>query len=205
MPFPVIPNSYLVTQHWDKVGHERHTFASVFCVFRPSGTATNSQIATSFAAAFASTLWQEVSAGATLGATDILPLDGVTPTQSYVTASAGTAGGHTTGNSVPNVMQAVVTWQTAHRGKSYRGRTYLAPLTSDQVVDIATNQLTSGTVASLQSLANGFLTDLLASSPSPLNLMVLSRKLGVASGVLTARANTYVGVQRRRYERVAHD
>ncbi len=204
MPLPVIANTVLVTQKFDDVGHERHQMACVFGIQKSAGTGSHATIADEVAGAFAGSLWAVASAGWQLGETDIIALDGTSPTQTVVSAVFGQAGGHGTGNAMPNALCQVVTWQTDVRGKSHRGRSYIPMGASDQLTDPRTNLLTSGAVAALQTEADNFLSLLNSSSPVTIDLVVVSRKLGTASLVTSSRANAAVGIQRRRYERVAH-
>jgi hypothetical protein len=200
-PLPVIPNGFLVTQRITSVP-ELHDMDNVFCVLCSAST-SGPDIADAFADAYAATFDAVRSSAMVLGTTSVLPLDGITPTGTFVTDKTGDTGGHNTGTPMPNACAFGITWQTAHRGKSYRGRSYIPGVSTDQVVDTKTRTLTAGAQTVLQTAAAAFTGSLAAQTPA-LTLVVLSRKLGLATTVTTGRSNPGVVEQRRRYERVAH-
>jgi hypothetical protein len=199
VPLPIVANHYLVTQHLIMPA-QRHEFINRLCMFTDTGTA--SQLATHVAASYAAgmTHWSDQ---VTLGSTDVLPLDGITSTTSFVTASFGHAGGHNTGDALPNSSAFVWSLQTGERGRERRGRMYIPGVRADELVDIRENTLTPAFLANLQADANAFLAAITVAGPPAYALAVLSRRGGFATAVDNIRANINVGVQRRRYERVA--
>ena len=65
------------------------------------------------------------------------------------------------------------------------------------------NGIDGAGVTNWQNDANGFQVALDGAAPLHLALMVLSRKLGVATAVVNIRMDTVFHVQRRRFETVA--
>jgi hypothetical protein len=202
-PLPVIADHFLVFQTWfDAV--ELHPMGNRFCVKDNSLSATPQQVADRVALSFANALMPLAASSITMGQTNIIPLDGSTATSTWVTPSAGTVGGHTSGNATPNDSCVTVAWQSGFRGKSKRGRSFLFHPQTDQVGDARTLVLTTGALSAWQTNVNAFLSDLASGTPAPsLTLMVLSRKLGTSVPVIQARVDQQVHVQRRRLERVA--
>lgn len=201
MPLPVITDGYLIAQRLDSTD-ELHEMETVHCI---TTTDTSlSHIADGFASAYYGTLFNNVTHALKIGSTRVTPLDGTSPGEDFVTPAFGNVGGHTTGVTIlPWSCARGVTWQTTHRGKSYRGRTYLPGVVDDQVVTSVLRELTTTALSAWQTDVTDFVSGLGALTP-PQTLVVLSRKLGVANVVVNARANIGVVEQRRRYERVAH-
>jgi hypothetical protein len=109
------------------------------------------------------------------------------------------SGTHSTGTPEPNNVTAVISWRTALRGRSYRGRTYIPGLSSDQVDG---NSLVSGFVTSLQAAGNALIT---AIPTSEHRLVVCSkfsnnapREYGITTDIVSCRVDTYVDSMRRR-------
>jgi len=200
-PLPVIVNRYLVFQHWTK-SHELHGMGNRFCIHDTTAVATTVQIATKVAAVYQATLLTVMDSDVTMGATDIIPLDGVSSTVTFNTASVGATGGHNTGNAMPNSLAQVVAWQTGVRGKSKRGRSFLCSPNDDMVTNVEVQALTGTAIANLQTQAAAFLSGLFGGAAPALTLEVLSRKLGSSTLVLNARADANVHTRRSRYERV---
>lgn len=93
----------------------------------------------------------------------------------------------------PPEMSLVLTWRTAIAGRSYRGRSYIGPLSTtvtSQPVPQAAN------ITTLQNAANA----LVAASKASLNytMVVFSPHLTDVQNVLSATARNYYGHQRRR-------
>jgi len=112
-------------------------------------------------------------------------------------------GGQNAAGGLPLDCSIIISWRTASAGRSFRGRTYLPPFHSNQIVDGASGppHLTSATRVALAVQAEALL-DALVAANAP--LAVYSRKEGVG-------ANTIVGgyiddqwdTQRRRGKAVA--
>jgi hypothetical protein len=199
---PTIVHGFLVTQHWNHTV-QLHGMVNRFAVVDNSSPITPSAVANKVALAYANRFMPLFDGSYTLGQTDVLPLDGVSSTQTYTTPSAGVSGGHNTGNALPNAVSAVVAWQTGLKGRSKRGRSYLMTPNSDQVVDVRGQTPTTAFITALQAAATAFISDLASLPNEQLQLVVLSRKLGTVQNVITARADALLHTQRRRYEKVA--
>jgi hypothetical protein len=200
---PVIPNGFLIAQQLIGSPFADHPFINRFCVVC-TGSSDRAAIAEQFADSYADTLLSVISAAIQMGATEVTPLDGTSTTLTVNTAQVGTNGGHTVNIRFPWALALGTTWQSAQRGRSHRGRTYLPGVDGDMLIDEGTKFLKTTVTAALQAAATGFISDLVGGTPS-LVLQVLSRHLGVATPVIGARANNAAVMQRRRYERVAHD
>lgn len=199
---PVIPATYLVTQHWHDT-NQLHDMVNRFCVHDFPGTGSPLTIATRVAQRFASDLMPTAHTDIGQGVTDIIPLDGISPTETFATIYVGTAGGHAGGQAMPLALSCVAAWQTNTKGRSHRGRSFLFPPSDDEVVHFQTGNLTGAAITARQTAYDAFVADLKAAGPGQCELMVLSRKLGSTSAVSRTRADAVVHIQRRRYERVA--
>jgi hypothetical protein len=197
---PVIPDTYLITQHLSPT-LSRHPFINRFCVTEATHL-YNAADAAAFALTYKTNILPLMSSDILLGNTDVLPLDGTSSTASYTTASAGSAGGNSAGTDMPEACALVIAWQTGHRGRSYRGRSYIPGVRTNYVTDPRTNNVTSAGITALTTAGNNFIAGLLALAVGQ-GLDVLSLKLGVKTTVANARGNATLGIQRRRYESVA--
>lgn len=96
----------------------------------------------------------------------------------------------------PQDSAPVITWRTASRGRSYRGRTYH--------VGAAKNMFTVDGTAVDTALAGSLgtaYTALIAAIPAAsatCSLVVLSKTLASHTDILTAQGRTHIGSQRRR-------
>jgi hypothetical protein len=200
---PVIPNAFLIAQQTNGHPIEDHPFINRFCVLCTS-SADRAAIADAFAAAFTASIMGMPSSDVTVGLTEVTPLDGTSTTLTRATPSFGTAGAGPLTIRLPWSLAFGITWQSAQRGRSHRGRSYIPGVDGSTVTDSSTRPLKPAFVAALQGAGDAFIAHLVAAAPS-MALQVLSRKLGVATPVISSRANIGVVEQRRRYERVAHD
>ena len=114
--------------------------------------------------------------------------------------------GTQTAEALPYQCAAVLTWRTALAGRAYRGRTYYPLLTEGQTGGMGT--LSSGTVTSMQAIADGVLTTFGAAG-TDLNWRpgVVSRHLNgverpnpVITLVTGAVARSILQTQRRRVQ-----
>jgi hypothetical protein len=199
---PVIPATYLVSQGLlDSL--QRHEFFNVMAVHDNTGVATESAIATKFAAQYQAHLMPFMSSAVDLGDTSVLALDGTSSTQTFVTPSAGGTGGHGTGNALPYAVALVIAWQTGLRGRSKRGRSYFPGVQDDMMQHSTTNDLTATQITAMSVGGNAFIAGLQGGAAPALSLGILSRVHGTFVDVINARADASAGVQRRRYEKVA--
>lgn len=101
-------------------------------------------------------------------ATDLTTKDGPTYTNSLW---SGTTGSRTTGQTIPNNVSYVISFRTAGRGRSYRGRNFMLGLFTDYVNQ---NQVT----ATYRNTIIGYYQQLLpggSRDPTPFRWVVASR------------------------------
>lgn len=134
----------------------------------------------------------------TITATDQTTQNG--PSSTVSVAQAGTSGSA----SMPNGMAVCVTERTALRGRSYRGRLYWGPLTSDMAASSDKNQITSTAAANIGAYLLGFASAMSAMA-TPGNHAVVShfhngiaRASAVVTPIETYHADTFLDSQRRR-------
>jgi hypothetical protein len=111
-------------------------------------------------------------------------------------AAPGTAGTH----SVPNNVTIATTFQTAHRGRSFRGRAYWVGLDNAMLVDSRT--LLSANAAAFDTCWNDFQAAVNAAGyawvVASFHAGGVPRVSGVATPVLAVRTGTTLDTQRRR-------
>lgn len=202
MPLPVIANTFLVSVHVNS-SHELHTMANVFCV-QTDGTGTEAQVLEEAVAAYAAHISPIMRSDCVIQDGSIIALDGVSPVFTEATPSAGTAGGHSTGNALPNELARVMTFRSATRGRKARGRLYVIGSSDDELVNVEVRGLTTTAITDLSTAASGFHTALNGTGAHSMLLMVLSRRHATAYPVVTTSANPNMCNQRRRFEKVAH-
>lgn len=110
----------------------------------------------------------------------------VVPATNLVTTTTGS-------NNATRSAACGVTWQSAFIGKSYRGRSYIGPLTSSAM---DSNGLDVG--SSAVSLISGAATTLFAPTAGGAVLTVWSQKLKVANDVVGQVTHSGIRTQRRR-------
>jgi len=142
----------------------------------------------------ASGLWGLQQTSATIIAVDITPLDGVHATQTFIPDTPGDWHGGQGGDFAPQVA-VMVKFQTANRGRSFRGRLFL-PFTAE--ASIGQGHVTSGDLGATQTAWEDFADALIAVD---LHLVVASYKLESAEDVTTVTVEGETGTQRRRQER----
>jgi hypothetical protein len=96
------------------------------------------------------------------------------------TAIGATAGSG--GAPLPSACAICVSWRTLLAGPSYRGRTFMGPLSASV---LGSGLLTSSVRSTVQLRANQLLTDLAANSTSQ-HLYVFSKLLGTVTAVTSA-------------------
>lgn len=99
----------------------------------------------------------------------------------------------TVANLMPPDCAVTISWQTARRGRSYRGRTYLGPLVTGLLDD-------SGTVnaAARDEIASAAYRLIGNQVTRDATICVMSRTLGVATPVLGGYVDSEFDTQRRR-------
>lgn len=203
---PIIPDTYIVSQLTTTPGEREPALVNRFCVTLPvTGTPPLSEVAEQVAKSYHTAFGPLQSSPYNVGTTEVLPLDGVTPTNVFATSvigAAGTGGG----NPLPVALAYGITWQTGIRGRSKRGRSFIPGVDNSRVLDFKFSGLSGAAITALGNAAATFLTGLstAVSGGVALELMVLSRKLGTVTVVSSGRPNPNLTIQRRRFERVAH-
>ena len=111
-------------------------------------------------------------------------------------------GGSGSGEALPNNVAAVISWGTALRGKSFRGRTYIGGLASSEFTQ---NELNDAAQAALADAGNSLLTtvDDLGAALSIVSYCSNKawRTVGVATPVVSLTAEKKLRTQRRRMPR----
>jgi hypothetical protein len=123
------------------------------------------------------------------------------PSIEFVTT--GTTAGARTGEALPNNCASVVTWRTAQRGRSYRGRTYHLGLTADQRPSTNPNEIDPTVQVNLQAAYADAIDRF--SDDATGALSVASRFLngnpranGILTPILTCAVDLTLDSQRRR-------
>ena len=96
---------------------------------------------------------------------------------------------------LPPQVACVVSWKTLLSGKSYRGRTYLGPLSKDNVDTLG--KLSSADQTVMVNAATALISGLSGMTPAA-HLVVWSRKLGTFQPILNAHVGNYLDTIRRR-------
>lgn len=201
-PLPVIANGYLLRQQWLSSGFAHKGLTSFGFVTTETDQQT---ICETFASAWATHVMPLLSDSMALSDTQILKLDGVSPTNTFTTIEAGTAGGDAHGaNAICTPNDCVtVTFRTALAGRSHRGRLYLPPPHYGQLAAAPAPELKSTFISGLSVALNTWMSTVLGATP-PLQPVVISRHLAAVTNVTHLTVNEHLTSQRRRMEHVAH-
>lgn len=192
-PLPVITNCYRVSLDW-KSSVSSQIAENVIHVVAAGSDAPS--VATAVDAAFAANQFTCAASTASISTLHVTPLDGSSSTVVHNVTNAHAAG-EVTGDWVPNVA-AVVSLQTAKRGRSYRGRVYIPFVGEGAVTDGA---LTSANPPALVTAWDAFRAALVADT---MHLVVASYKHSTAENVTSEYVLAACGTQRRRQERVRY-
>jgi hypothetical protein len=189
---PVIPHVYRVAIN-HKGSSGVHT-TNVIHVRMPDDPSEAGVIATLDAQAGTNNLFGPVASGyASAGTTlAVTKLDGVSPTvESPVTATAWDCAG--SGDPVPEAALGL-TLRTAKRGRSFRGRLFIGPLTE---AAINNGIVSSSIVTGLSSSWSTFATDI-AGAGTGYALVVASYHLSSAENVTNVEGHFDMRTQRQR-------
>lgn len=96
---------------------------------------------------------------------------------------------------LPPQLAVCISWKTLLSGKSFRGRTYIGPLSKDNVDSLG--KLTSADLTVIQNAATALVTGLSGMTPAA-HLCVWSRKLGSFQNIQNAHVGGYIDTIRRR-------
>jgi hypothetical protein len=131
-------------------------------------------------------------------AADLTTQDGLSFDRGVTNVSGSGAG-----VAMPNNVAAVISWGTAQRGRSFRGRSYFSGLASSHIVN--TNQIDSGAVSALNDFGNSMRD---TASMAGAQLAVVSychnktwRTEGVATPIISQTSEVKLRTQRRRMPR----
>jgi hypothetical protein len=119
-PLPVIADVFRVSFEWFNAG--QNGAANVMHFSAPGKTPDD--IDTLLNSTVAPNMWAAVSADARVSQVRITPLDGTSPTRTYITPVSTEWEGHATGAIIPAVA-GIVKLTTDLRGRSFRGRLFL--------------------------------------------------------------------------------
>jgi len=151
VPLPVIADTFRCGLQWVNSAGAA-VAANVIHLRRSSATA---------AQAFAeldnnatSNMWTALSSNNAVRDITVTPLDGVSPSQTFLTNSDGRWASTAGVQGIPQ-SAAVVKLTTGHRGRRYRGRLFLPYVAESQQADGA---LSPGTVVAMQDAWNTFLS-----------------------------------------------
>lgn len=195
-PLPTIADVYRVTIPWSL--NDGVAPRNVIHIHQASGS--ESLVAAAFwdgyqAAISTSNPWAPLSSVFECNALDILKLDGTSATQTI--SLPGTIGGSGSGQIIP-ASAAVMSFHTSQRGARGRGRQYVGPTTESN----STNGLLDSGVATEFVDAWGFFQSGLVGSATPATLVVASYVHADAHEVISFRADSVLGTQRRRQDQL---
>lgn len=201
IPLPVITGAYRVALKWVNTSQ---TAVNVIHIFEPGGGgASPTAIFTCLDTHVTAGMWGTCAGGA-VTEVDITPLDGVSATASFNTASPSKWSGGTDTDFTP-AAAALIKLQTGLRGRDNRGRIYLPWLSEAQV----TKGVLNGTTASDRT-ANWttFASAIAADGTTPCHLAVASYDRAHAgagahiTSIVTLAMEGAIATQRRRQGRL---
>lgn len=188
-PLPIITNVYRCTLNWQAGTQE----AANVLHFGPT-SASESQIATALDAHVTAAMMETISSNAHAVTVDITRLDGVSPTVQAALANWDGGGGT---EYIPG-GPVVLSLQTAVRGKSHRGRTFL-PFTAETKQN--NGQLAVTSLPTFEAAWNTFITAMQAHSPG-IPWCVASYKLATSDIVTHVTVRDTLATMKRRQNRV---
>jgi hypothetical protein len=187
---PTIADTYRVALVWNLSGQSA---VNVMHFLRSSTTAA--VIASTLDSNVTAAMWGSVWPTATVNHIAVTPLDGSSATYTLNTSGAKWTGSAAAGD--PTIaVAAIVKLTTSLRGRSNRGRLYL-PGTCESVQNGGT--LVAGTVTSMQTAWNNFLTAMVAAGQQP---VVASYLHATQHPVAAFTVETFLATQRRRQGRI---
>lgn len=190
MPLPFIEGVHRVTLNWTG---PNGTDAANVMHFQDGGTDAAALWAILEPNVVAN-MFNCVSHDAIITTVDILPLDGISATQSFNAPATALWRGETVAEAV-FATAAVVKLRTGERGRSKRGRIYLPYVAETAQV---TGTVGIGALAAMQAAWDTFKANMLADD-APLG--VASYKLAVWTPLTTLLVEGALGTQRRRQSR----
>jgi hypothetical protein len=195
MPLPIIDRVYRIVAPFAG-GPSDVSPVNVFHVRALTGiaSAVGSLVASAISGR-GGNMWKSLYGGASCSSIMVQPLDGHTAAfpVPVITPASGTGSGDRL-----HGLATVVSLHTTQVGARGRGRVYIGPLGETQVVN---DQMDPTVQSSMLAGWGNFINDLNAGTPST-QLVVASYKHADAHDVTTVRVDNYVGVQRRRIDRL---
>ena len=189
-PLPVISNVSRVCFRWNKLD------ACNVMHFSQS-TIDQDGLYSSISAHVGANMWQANANDWSIQLVEITPLDGHTATRIYVTGSGVKWTGTASVTDIIPAAAAVISWRTAVRGRSYRGRTYIPGVSEGaQTSGLLATSIVTGLATAWGTFLNDMVT---ASSP----VVVASYKHATAQQATSLVVRNEYGIQRRRQTRVA--
>jgi len=193
-PLPVIDDVFRVAVHWRHGGTGQ---IAVNVMHFRSDTGTSTSLAAALQASVAGNQFDGVSSGAVSDDVAITPLDGLAATSHFVLPAWV---GQGTGGDYSPASSAVLAFQTAKRGRSFRGRIYLPFLPETQMSDGA---LTGGVGPAIVGAWTAFNASMLATGDAWVHV-VASYKHASAEPILGYTVMGSFGTQRRRQTRIRY-
>ena len=194
MPFTPIADCWKV----ELVGHHATTLVPIVNVLHVLDTLTHTDaqaaaIASVFDAWMASTSGHQSNE---YGYDFTRVTDAATSTGPQNTDNAGAYANGSAGTSSFAMSSILTKFNTAFRGRSYRGRVYMLAVDGESNDNAVDSSQRTNIAAGWGALATS-----LAALPQPVYLAVASRKLGVCHAVVTTTVEQLVATQRRRVGR----
>ena len=190
MPLPTIPDAYRVALVWNASGQ---LAVNVMHFLRAS--TTSAVIASTLDANVTAAMWGSVWPSASVNHITVTPLDGNSASYTLNTSGAKWTGSAAAGDPIIAVA-AMVKLTTAFRGRSNRGRLFL-PFVCESVQQGGT--IVAGTVTSMQTAWNNFLTAMIAAGQQP----IVASYLHANQHPVTAfTVESFFGTQRKRQSRL---
>jgi hypothetical protein len=130
---------------------------------RSAGTATPADVFEALVDAVNGNMWNSAVSGATIVKVDIIKLDGVSATQTFLAPGTSAWTGQQSGDFAPQVA-ALVKFQTGLRGRDNRGRMFIPFTAEDVTLGGALSAISQGL---MQTAWDAFDAALLADTTSP--------------------------------------
>jgi hypothetical protein len=190
MALPFIEGVFRVTFNW--TGANGTSAANV--LHFQGGSVTPEDVHDALLASVVANMFNSVAQSSILSTVDILPLDGVSATQTFVSPATALWRGETVSEAL-FADATLVKLRTGERGRSKRGRIYLPFLAEGAMI---TGTIAAGSLAAMQAAWDTFAANMDAAA---IPLGVASYKLAVWTPLTGLQVEGATGVQRRRQSR----
>lgn len=165
-------------------------------VIRDSARATT--IAAAFKSWWSTSMRSRCSSTWSLVQVYVLDVDSAVGTSLNYVSGLPLAG---TGSATPAAQNAaaIITWNTGSRGRSFRGRTFVAGMQASDIYSADGTQVLPAAVTAYSAAAAALITAIAAVDVSNNTFLgVASNKLLLNTRITTGTCRTYLGTQRRR-------